>query len=57
MKIKLEATKPRNSIARDLRTAKYRQRVEPNKKRALKSGKKMSKNEAEYLTEKAGLWA
>jgi hypothetical protein len=37
LKISLKQPKPRNPVARDLLTPKYRQRVEPNKKRDAKS--------------------
>jgi len=33
----LKQSRPRNPVARDLLTPKYRQRVVPNKKRAAKS--------------------
>lgn len=35
-KIKIAAPKKRNAVARDLLSPKYRQRVEPNKKREQK---------------------
>lgn len=34
----MKTTKPRNPVARDLRTPKYRARIERNRKRAAKNG-------------------
>ena len=45
VKLKIQV-KQRDPIARDLLTAKYHQRVVPNKKRASKTGKFLLKNEA-----------
>jgi hypothetical protein len=42
-------TKPRNPIARDLLTPKYRQRVEINRKRAQKTGSSKSLISLEFF--------
>jgi len=49
MKIELEQTKPRNWIARDLRTPKYRMRVVKSKK----SFKRVTKTELKKELENA----
>jgi hypothetical protein len=48
--IKLSSVKQRDPIARDLLTAKYHQRVVPNKKRAQKLDRNLSRKQADLLT-------